>query len=95
VVTYIVFVRKWTSAGPLPETTWFPDTLETTGCSLVLAMERGYDIILQATVRPGGQAAIVPDLRFSDAAGTTYTDVIDLPQSEGPVVERGWKIVIR
>ncbi|HEY4594204.1 MAG TPA: hypothetical protein VIJ61_17420 [Thermoanaerobaculia bacterium] len=95
VITYVVFVRKWTSAGPLPEATWLPDTLETTGGTLVLAAERGYDFILQAAVRPGGKASIVPDFRISDADGTRYTDIIQLPQSEGPVVERGWKVVIR
>lgn len=94
VLTYVVFVRKWTSAGPLPEATWLPDALETTGSSLVLT-ERGYDLILQAAIRPGGQASIVPDLRISDADGTRFTDIIPLPQSEGPVVERGWKIIIR
>jgi len=95
VLTYVVFVRKWTATGPLPEATWFPETLETIGNSLVLGAERGYDVFLQAHIRPGGQAAIDPDFRISDPAGTTYTDRIDLPQSEGPVVERGWKIVIR
>jgi hypothetical protein len=95
VVTYLVFVRKWTSAGPLPEATWFPDALESTGCSLVLGPERGYDLTLKATGRPGGQAAIEPLLVIHDAKNTRYTDRIDLPEAEGPVVERGWSIAIK
>jgi hypothetical protein len=95
VVTYLVFVRKFTTAGPLPEVTWFPEDLETTGCSITLAAERGYDIILKATGRPGGHAAIDPLLVLHDAAGSRYTDRIDLPEAEGPVVERGWSIAIR
>jgi hypothetical protein len=95
VLAYVVFVRKWTSAGPLPEVTWFSETLETTGNSLVLGNEQGYDIILQALIRDGGHASIVPDLELSDPAGTSFTTPINLPQSEKPVVERGWKIVVQ
>jgi hypothetical protein len=95
VVTYLVFVRRFTSAGPLPEATWFPEDLETTGCSLVLGHERGYDITLKATVRPGGHAVIDPLLVIHDTAGTRYTDRIVLPEVEGPVVERGWTIAIK
>jgi len=95
VVTYVVFVRKFTSAGPLPEATWFPEDLETTGRSLVLGHERGYDIIVKATVRRGGHAAIDPLLVIDDTAGTRYTDRITLPEVEGPVVERGWSIAIK
>ncbi len=95
VVTYLVFVRKWTSAGPLPEATWFPAALESIGgCTLVLAPERGYDIILKATGRPGGNPSIVPALVINDAVGTRYTTPIDLPAAEGPVVERAWSIAI-
>jgi|GEM_PF-6187074 len=95
VLGYVVFVRKWTSAGPLPEATWLPDTLEQAGNSLVLGKEQGYDIILQASIRDGGHASIVPDLQFSDTAGTSFTTPINLPQSEKPVVERGWKIIVQ
>ena len=94
VVTYVAFVRKWTSAGAIPEATWMPATLEAGGNSLVLGNERGYDIILQAVIRDNGTAEIVPDLRISDSIGTRYTKTISLPNSEGPVVQRGWKIVL-
>jgi hypothetical protein len=93
VVTYEAIVRRWTEAGPVPEVTWLPETLETDGNSFVLAAERGYDIVLRATIRIGGHASITPDLRISD--GTTYTKVIELPQSEAPVVERVWNFVVK
>lgn len=96
VLTYVVFVRKWTSGGDLPETTWFPDQLESAaGASLTLGAERGYDLVLKASVRPGSQAVLQVDIAITDAAGTTWRQPVTLPSAEGPVVERLWAIVIR
>jgi hypothetical protein len=96
VATYVVFVRKRTSGGPVPEATWLPDLLESAeGASLILAPERGYDLTLKASVKSGGNAVIVPNLTIDDNENTSYTTPIALPDAEGPVVERGWSVVIQ
>jgi|CXWL01.1.fsa_nt_gi hypothetical protein len=96
VVTYIVFVRKWLSTGPVPETTWHPDQLESAaGASIVLDPTRGYDFILKAEVRPKSMAAMSVDLQMGAPGAGAFTKPVALPNSEGPVVEREWKVILR
>jgi hypothetical protein len=91
VVTYLVFVRKWTSAGPLPVTTWHPDQLESGAATLVVEPERGYDFILKASVRAEASMGV----RFDFSVGEPREYQVDLPISEGSVVERKWTLVVR
>ena len=91
VVTYVVFVHAWTDLGKKPIATWHPDVLEGSGGTLVLESYRGYDIILKALVN--ADASIDADLAFDGVS--QFTDTVDLPLAEGPVVVREWSIVVR
>ncbi len=94
VVTYVVFVRMWTSAGPLPFATWHPSDLENGAARLVVSSERGYDFMLKASIRSGGGATMDVRFEFSDGSTANYPQE-PLPISEGPVVEREWSLIVQ
>lgn len=96
VLAYTVFVRRWTPQGPLPHLTWFPDELESAeGASMELGADSGYDFILMASIRPNSQAAINIDLQFKAPGAGGFSKPVGLPNSEGPVVQRVWKVIVR
>ena len=98
VLSYTVFIRKWVIGGQGSETvgTWFPDELESeAGASMTLGAELGYDFILMASVNPKAQAAISIDLSFSAPGAGSFDKPVALPSSEGPIVARAWKVVIK
>jgi hypothetical protein len=94
VVTFVVFVRKFTSAGPIPVVTWHPDQLESGNATLVVEPERGYDFDLKASIRNDGGAAIDIQFDFDDGDVKSYPQE-PLPASEGPVVGREWSLIVR
>ena len=62
---------------------------------MVLGADLGYDFILMASVRPQAQAAIGIDLEFTGPGAGSFKKPVSLPSSEGPIVSRTWKVVIR
>jgi hypothetical protein len=93
VLAFLVFLRRWTPQGPLPLETFQSDQLET-GVAGALGTDSGYDFILKAQVKPQTQAAISIDLQFQAPGQGGFNKPVSLPTSEGPVVERVWKVII-
>ena len=92
IVTYVVFVQKWTDAGKEAAATWHPDELESAaGASIMLVAARGYDLVLKAQV--ASETTLQAVLEFDGA--TAFDKTVALPQIEGPVVVREWSIIIR
>lgn len=92
IVAFVVFVRKWTNDGPVSEATWHSDQLQDGTATLMTETVRGYDFILKVSIAPGGGAAV--DVDF-DLDAETKPYLVELPQSEAPVVERSWSLVVR
>lgn len=94
VITYVVLVRRWTGGGPLPVATWRPNELENGRAEVLVQLDRGYDFILKASIRPNGNAAM--DVRFDFNDGSPAQEYLQepLPRSEGPVVERKWSLFV-
>jgi hypothetical protein len=98
VMSYSVFIRQWNqgTAGAHTVGTWLPEELESPqGASMTMDGGTGYDFILMASLRPGGQAAISVDLKFQAPGAGSFDEPVALPSSEGPVVERTWKVILR
>ncbi|MEA2563552.1 MAG: hypothetical protein QOH06_5056 [Acidobacteriota bacterium] len=96
VLAYTVFIRRWTPQGPLPHLIWFPEQLESPeGATLDIGADSGYDFILMASIRPNAHAAINIDLEFGAPGAGSFSKPVALPNSEGPVVQRVWKVIIR
>ena len=91
VITYVVFVQGWTRAGKTPIATWHSGDLEASGRTLLLEPIRGYDLILKGAVR--ADAELTATLEFDGTAEPAQ--VLQLPETEGPVVTREWSIVVR
>jgi hypothetical protein len=92
-VSYVVFVNKRTGAGSIPVATWHPDQLESGQATLLVEAERGYDFNLMASIRDDGGAEMGVQFEFSDGEVRTYQE--PLPTSEGPVVGREWKLIVK
>ena len=93
VLTYVVFVIKYTETGKHQEAIWHPEVLSSpNGASLVLQQVRGYRLLLQAMIKPEGGKVDVELLVDGEEA---YDEAVKLPKSEGPVVSREWSIVVR
>ena len=93
VLTYVVFLRRWTPQGPLPMVTFNPNDLEN-GVAGILDSDSGYDFILKAQILPQSEAAINVNLQFQPPGQGGFNKLVPLPDSEGPVVERVWKVII-
>lgn len=93
VLTYVVFLRRWTPQGPLPVVTFHPNDLEN-GVAGTLDSDSGYDFILKAQIVPQSQAAINVNLQFQPPGQGGFNKLVSLPSSESPVVERVWKVII-
>lgn len=98
VIAYSVFIRQWNPGGQGPSTIghWLPEELESAqGATLTMDGGTGYDFILMASIRKPGQAAINVDLTFQAPGAGGFVKPVALPSSEGPVVERTWKVILR
>ncbi len=98
VITYSVFIRQWNQGSQGPHTIghWLPEELESPqGASIVMDGGTGYDFILMASIRRPGEAAISVDLAFQAPGTGTFVKPVALPNAEGPVVGRTWKVILR
>ncbi|HEV8630695.1 MAG TPA: hypothetical protein VGV61_10290 [Thermoanaerobaculia bacterium] len=94
VLTYVAFLRRWTPTGPFPAGQWNSGELEA-GVTLRFGDDLGYDLIVKAAVRLGGEAGLGVDIAFAAPGAGGFHKMVALPDIEGPVVERSWKTVIR
>ena len=94
VLTYAVFVKKYTSTGAIDEAVWHADKLSSDGGNLLLENVRGYKLFLHAAVKSEGNAEMKADLEFDGKAVGSFPNPFPLPAAEGPVVEREWSILM-
>lgn len=94
VTTFMVFVKQWVKGASQSAGTWLPKGLGSpAGESLTMQKCDGYDFILKAQVCGAPDtAAVTPQLQINGT--TVYSDVVNLPAAEGPVVVREWSVVI-
>lgn len=94
VLTYVVFVIKYTEAGKHQDAIWHPEVLSSpNGATLILRQVRGYRLLLHASIKPGGPGKMDVELLVDGAKA--FDEKVSLPKSEGPVVMREWSIVVR
>jgi len=96
VITFAVFVKKFTKGGSVNEATWPPDLLTSPdGARLDLQEVRGYHLTLHASIPSGKDGKMDATLSLNGSSAGTFPNPFTLPKSEGPVVERTWSIVVR
>lgn len=94
--SYVVFVRQWTKDGPIQLAPLLPEELESPeGATVVMDEGLGYDFLLHAGVQPKSHAAISVQLEMGPPGEGAFDQPVALPSSEGSVVERKWKVVLR
>jgi hypothetical protein len=95
VLTYVVFVKKYNRNSEVREAVLTPNVLESEdGASFTLRKCLGYKLILNASIRPEGDAQMRAVLTLEAEDKHEYPMEFALPSLEGPVVGREWSIAM-
>jgi hypothetical protein len=92
VITYVVFLNRYTGSTKKTDTVFHPQETESdAGAGFKTVKATGYELALKAQIRSNGEATMKGEIAID---GKVFPQSFSLPADEAPVVSREWSIII-